>query len=69
MNDIGTKIKIGGVTILRLEEGVWSGMQKIGAFSPYKINRTWTVTKDQIEKDNSFFWIDDIIQGITQATI
>lgn len=63
MNDVGTSMKIGKYTILRIEEGVFSGMQKINAFTPYVINWTWKIKNiNDLENYRDILWIDDLIE-------
>lgn len=68
MNDIETKMKLGKYTILRIPEGVFSGMQKINAFTPYRITRKWSVDKKEINKKLDIYWVDDFIEDILTPT-
>lgn len=68
MNDIGTSMKVGGYTILRIEEGVFSGMQKIDAFTPYVINWRWKINNLSDVRYYDLFWIDDLIEKTMKAS-
>ena len=63
-NSAGTDVKIAGSNYVkvRMEEGIFAGLQKTGDMVPYTASWEWSVKNDKINDYYDFPWIDDALE-------
>lgn len=51
---------------IRMEEGIFGGLQKNGLFETYHMNWNWKVDKENIDNNIGIFWFNDVLDMIVK---
>lgn len=49
---------------IRMEEGIFGGLQKNGLFETYHMNWNWQVDKESVDNDIGIFWFNDVFDKV-----
>lgn len=47
---------------VKMEEAIFTGLQKTGLFKTYHVNWAWTTTGEEVKNYEDFFWVDDFLE-------